>query len=82
MDTPDGNGTGILQAAPEGNQKAAVRKLAQARLAHLPPVQRRWLGSGGAGAGRRLASHPLPRQQPPRGIAPARLFSRTPSRFG
>jgi hypothetical protein len=25
MDTSDGNGTGILQAAQEGNQEAAVR---------------------------------------------------------
>jgi hypothetical protein len=42
MGTPDGNVTGILQAAQEGNQKAAVRKPAQARTAHLPPWQRRF----------------------------------------
>src|SRR4051812_13001509 len=28
----------------------------------------------GAAAVRRLASHPLPRRQPPRGIAPAQIF--------
>lgn len=49
MDTPDGNVTGILQAAQEGDQQAAarllplvydeLRKLAQARIAHLPPGQ-------------------------------------------
>src|SRR5262249_30794596 len=48
-DTPDGNGTGILQATPEGNQEAAVRNLAQACTAHLPPGQRRCLGSGEGG---------------------------------
>ena len=49
MDTPAGNVTGILQAAQEGNQEA-VRKPAQARMAHLPPVQRRCLGAGGRAA--------------------------------
>src|SRR5262245_2290827 len=49
MDTPDGNVTGILQAAQEGDPGAAarllplvydeLRKLAQARMAHLPPGQ-------------------------------------------
>ena len=49
MDTPDGNVTGILRAAQEGDQDAAarllplvydeLRKLAQARMAHLPPGQ-------------------------------------------
>jgi RNA polymerase sigma factor (TIGR02999 family) len=49
MDTADGNVTGILRAAPEGDQEAAarllplvyheLRKLAQARTAHLPPGQ-------------------------------------------
>src|SRR5262245_5689390 len=49
MDTPDGNVTGILRAAQEGDQQAAarllplvydeLRQLAQARMAHLPPGQ-------------------------------------------
>ena len=49
MDTPDGNVTAILRAAQEGDQEAAgrllplvydeLRKLAQARMAHLPAGQ-------------------------------------------
>jgi RNA polymerase sigma factor (TIGR02999 family) len=49
MDTPDGNVTVILQAAQQGDQEAAarllplvydeLRKLAQARMANLPPGQ-------------------------------------------
>src|SRR6516162_8956874 len=49
MDTPDGNVTAILRAAQEGDPEAAarllplvydeLRKLAQARMAHLPPGQ-------------------------------------------
>ena len=49
MDTPDGNVTAILRAAQEGDQEAAgrllplvydeLRKLAQARMARLPPGQ-------------------------------------------
>ena len=49
MDTPDGNVTDILRAAQEGDQEAAarllplvydeLRKLAQARMARLPPGQ-------------------------------------------
>jgi hypothetical protein len=34
-----GSPTGILQAAQDGNQEAALRNLAQARLARLPPGQ-------------------------------------------
>src|SRR5262249_62026974 len=49
MDTPDGNVTDILRAAQEGDPQAAarllplvydeLRKLAQARMARLPPGQ-------------------------------------------
>src|SRR5262249_24311516 len=49
MDTPEGNLTGILRAAQEGDQEAAVRllplvydelrTLAKARMARLPPGQ-------------------------------------------
>jgi RNA polymerase sigma factor (TIGR02999 family) len=49
MDAPDGNVTGILRAAQEGDQEAAarllplvydeLRKLAKDRMAHLPPGQ-------------------------------------------
>src|SRR5262249_23713413 len=42
MGTPDGDGTGLLQAARQGNQETAVRKLAQPRTAHLPPGQLRY----------------------------------------
>jgi hypothetical protein len=59
MDTPDSNGTGILQAAQLGNQEVALRKLAQAPTAHLPPLQRRCLGSGEEGPLPGAASPPI-----------------------
>ena len=51
MDTPDGSVTGLLQAAQLGSQETAVRKPAQARMAHLPPGKGvGWARGGGPGA--------------------------------
>jgi hypothetical protein len=50
LEMPGGVVSGILRDAQEGNQEAAVRKLAQARTSDLPPVQRRCLGTEGRAA--------------------------------
>jgi hypothetical protein len=46
MGTPGGDVTGVPRTAPEGNQGVAVRKPAQARLAHLELFAAilRWIG--------------------------------------
>jgi hypothetical protein len=52
MGTPDGV-TGVLRAALDGNQGAAVRKPAQARLAHPPPCKGQMLDAP------RASGHPF-----------------------
>src|SRR5262249_5504642 len=50
----------------------------RSRVVPVNPGRRRGAGLVAFVAGPRLASHPLPRRQPPRGIAPVPIFSGTP----